>query len=232
MVRVRGFRPALAWAWEPGQNGHNRCKEATVRVREVMSSPVVTVPPDMRFKEVADLLVRDGISAVPVVDDGELVGIVSEADLVPLELAPDPRAHLIPPADLPAHLPKLAAEAMTREVIALPEDADVAEAGRLMLERRIKSIPVVRGRRGVGIVARRDLLEVLARREEDIARGLGALLGEELGAPSPYRVAVRHGVAELTGPSDPTTRRLAGLLGGGGTGGVVGRLRGGVQGVG
>jgi CBS domain-containing protein len=212
MVRVRGFRPALEGPWEPGQNGHNRCKEATVRVREVMSSPVVTVPPDMRLKEVADLLVRDGISAVPVVDDGELVGIVSEADLVPLELAPDPRAHLIPPADLPAHLPKLAAEAMTREVIALPEDADVAEAGRLMLERRIKSIPVVRGRRVVGIVARRDLLEVLARSDEDITRELEALLGEELGAPSPYRVAVRHGVAELTGPSDPTTRRLAGLL--------------------
>src|SRR5215217_1919763 len=128
-----------------------------------MSSRVVTVPPDMRLKDVADLLVRHGISAVPVVDDGELVGIVSEADLVPLELAPDPRAHLIPQTDAPVHLPKVAAEAMTREVIALPEDADAAEAGRLMLERRIKSIPIVKGRRVVGIVARWDLLEVLAR---------------------------------------------------------------------
>ena len=65
-----------------------------MRVREIMSSPAVTVPPGMRLKEVADLLVSHGISAVPVVDGGELVGIVSEADLVPLELAPDPRAHL------------------------------------------------------------------------------------------------------------------------------------------
>jgi predicted transcriptional regulator len=63
--------------------------EAAVRVRDVMSSPVVCVPPDMRLKEVADLLVTRAISAVPVVEDGELVGIVSEADLVPLELAPD-----------------------------------------------------------------------------------------------------------------------------------------------
>jgi CBS domain-containing protein len=212
MVRVRGFRPALEGPWEPGQNGHNRCKEATVRVREVMSSPVVTVPPDMRLKEVADLLVRDGISAVPVVDDGELVGIVSEADLVPLELAPDPRAHLTPPADLPGHLPTVAGEAMTREVIALPEDADAAEAGRLLLERRIKSIPVVQGRRVVGIVARRDLLEVLARRDQDIARDLAALLASELGAPSPYRVTVRDGSVTLTGPTDPTSRRLASLL--------------------
>ena len=97
-----------------------------MRVRDVMSSPVVCVPPDMPLKEVADLLVRHAISAVPVVDGGELVGIVSEADLVPLELAPDPRAHLIPPAHLPGHLPKVAGQAMTREVVALPEEADAA----------------------------------------------------------------------------------------------------------
>ena len=183
-----------------------------MRVRDVMSSPVVCVPPDMALKEVANLLVRDGISAVPVVERGELVGIISEADLVPLELAPDPRAHLIPPADLPGHLPKVAGEAMTREVVALPEDADLAEVGRLLLERRIRSIPVVRGRRVVGIVARRDLLAVLARRDEDIARDLEALLASELGAPSPYRVTLKDGSVRLTGSADPTSRRLAGLL--------------------
>ncbi|HEY6709356.1 MAG TPA: CBS domain-containing protein [Actinomycetota bacterium] len=61
-----------------------------MRVREVMSSPVVCVPPEMPLKEVADLLVREQISAVPVVEGGELVGLISEADLVPLELALDP----------------------------------------------------------------------------------------------------------------------------------------------
>jgi CBS domain-containing protein len=183
-----------------------------VRVREVMSSPVVTVPPEMRLKDVADLLVRHGISAVPVVDDGELVGIISEADLVPLELAPDPRAHLAPLPQPPGGLPGVAGEAMTRAVVALPEDADMAEAGRLMLERRIKSIPVVRGRRVVGIVARRDLLEVLARSDGDIARDLEALLAAELGTPSPYRTTVRDGIVELTGPTDPTSRQLVTLL--------------------
>jgi CBS domain-containing protein len=177
-----------------------------------MSSPVVWVPPDMGLKEVADLLVTRAISAVPVVEDGELVGIISEADLVPLELAPDPRAHLIPSADASVRLPKVAGEAMTREVVALPEEADAAEAGRLLLERRIKSIPVVRGRRVVGIVARRDLLKVLARSDQDIARDLEALLASELGAPSPYRATVRDGLVTLTGPTDPTSRRLAGLL--------------------
>ena len=62
-----------------------------MRVREVMSSPVVTVPPGMPVKEVAGILVTRGFSAVPVVDEGVLVGLLSEADLVPLELVPDPR---------------------------------------------------------------------------------------------------------------------------------------------
>jgi CBS domain-containing protein len=134
-----------------------------VRVREVMSSPVVTVPPGLPLKEVAKVLVTRAISAVPVVDAGELVGILSEADLVPLELAPDPRAHLAPVPEASQAAPRIASQAMTRDVIALPEEADVADAGRLLLELGIKSIPVLRGHRVVGIVARRDLLEVLAR---------------------------------------------------------------------
>ena len=183
-----------------------------MRVREVMSSPVVTVPPAMRLKDVANLLVNQGISAVPVVDGDDLVGIVSEADLVPLELVPDPRAHLAPLPEASQTAFRTASEAMTRDVIALPEEADVADAGRLMLERRIKSIPVLRGRRVVGIVARRDLLEVLARSDEEITRDLEALLAAELGAPSRYRVTVRDGVVDLTGPPDPVDRQLATLL--------------------
>jgi CBS domain-containing protein len=183
-----------------------------MRVSDIMSSPVVTVAPGAHLKEIADLLVKHEISAVPVVDDDELVGIVSEADLVPLGLASDPRAHLAPVRQPLGPLPRVVAEVMTREVVALPESADATEAGRLMLELRIKSIPVVRGRRVVGIVARRDLLRMLARGDEDIAGDLRTLLEEELGPPSPYRVAVREGVVELTGPPDPTTRRLATLL--------------------
>jgi CBS domain-containing protein len=183
-----------------------------VRVREVMSSPVVTVPPGMPLKEVARVLVKRGISAVPVVDNGALVGILSEADLVPLELVPDPRAHLAPLPEASQTASRIASEAMTRDVIALPEEADVADAGRLMLERRIKSIPVLRGRRVVGIVARRDLLEVLARSDEEITRDVEALLAADLGSPCPYRVMVRDGVVDLTGRPDPVDRRLATLL--------------------
>jgi CBS domain-containing protein len=183
-----------------------------MRVRDVMSSPVVTVPPSMRLKEVANLLVEREISAVPVVEDGALVGIVSEADLVPLELAPDPRAHLAPLPEPPPSVPQVVAEVMTTEVVALPEDADAAEAGRLMLQRRVKSIPIVQGPRVVGIVARRDLLKMLARGDREITGELEALFGEELGTPGPFRITVRDGVVELSGPADATERRLATLL--------------------
>jgi CBS domain-containing protein len=101
----------------------------------------------MPLKGVAKVLVTRAISAVPVVDADELVGILSEADLVPLELAPDPRAHLAPVPEASQAAPRIASQAMTRDVIALPEEADVADAGRLLMERRIKSIPVLRGHR-------------------------------------------------------------------------------------
>jgi hypothetical protein len=78
----------------------------------------------------------------------------------------------------------VAAAVMTRAVVALHEDADTAEAGRLML----------------------------ARRDEDIARDLERLLASELGMPRPYRVAVHDGIARLTGPTDTISRRLATLL--------------------
>jgi osmotically-inducible protein OsmY len=61
-------------------------------------------------------------------------------------------------------------------------------------------------------VARRDLLEVLARSDRDIAGDLEDLLAAELGAPSPYRTTVRDGIVDLTGPTDPTSRKLATVL--------------------
>jgi len=60
-----------------------------MRTCDVMSSPVVSVPPDASLKNVAATLVEHGINAVPVVDAGDrLIGIVSEADLLSLEAGP------------------------------------------------------------------------------------------------------------------------------------------------
>jgi predicted transcriptional regulator len=183
-----------------------------MRVREVMTSPVVMVGPDHHLKSVARLLVELTIGAVPVVDeDGRLAGILSEADLVGLEAVQDPRAHALPaPANAP--VPVTVSDLMTTDVVTLRETDDVAEAARLMLRHGYRSIPVVTGDRVVGIVARQDLLAVLARRDTEIRAELDELLGELAGIATSDAVEVADGVVTLTGPADPTRRRVIEVL--------------------
>jgi CBS-domain-containing membrane protein len=127
-----------------------------------------------------------------------------------LESLPDPRAHALrwpPPA---AETPHLVHEVMTREVLALPPDADAADAARLMLDHGVKSIPVILGGRVVGIVTRRDLLAVLARNDEAIRAEVERLLAEELGGR--HRVEVTDGVVSLAGFDTAQETDLAALL--------------------
>jgi len=85
-----------------------------------MSRPVVTVTPEATIKEAAQLLIEHGISALPVLDAaGALVGIVSEADLVPLEARPDPRTQATPPAPSAGTMPRVVADVMTRRVLSV-----------------------------------------------------------------------------------------------------------------
>lgn len=67
-----------------------------MKARDMMSAPVITVTADTTIKDLAALLVKRAISAAQVVDhNGDLMGIVSEADLVTLETTPDPRSQMI-----------------------------------------------------------------------------------------------------------------------------------------
>jgi CBS domain-containing protein len=184
-----------------------------MRVREIMTNAVVTVTTQTGVKAAAGLLVERGFTALPVLDSGRLVGIVTEADLMPLESTPDRRSHILP---LQTHGPLVAgtvAEVMTAKVVTLPPDADVAQAAQLMLAHGLRSIPVTADGRLVGIVTRRDLLRVLARSDEEIRRELTALLAEEL-PEEPISVAVADGAVTLrfTGPPESSDRRIAELL--------------------
>lgn len=184
-----------------------------MRVREVMSSPAVTVAAGATVKQAAALLVEHGFTALPVVDGGELVGIVTEADLVPLESTPDPRSHLAHADAERGHLPRTVGEVMTRDVITLTPGADAAEAAQMMQVRSLRSIPVTAQRRVVGIVTRRDLLRVLARSDQEIGRDLEVLLAEEFPG-GPVGFTVTEGVVTLTfaGILEPGERRVAELL--------------------
>jgi CBS domain-containing protein len=101
---------------------------------------------------------------------------------------------------------------MTRHVVALPEDATVAEAASLMVERAVKRIPIVRDGRVTGIISRRDLLRALARPDAAIRAEVEELLDERVLQLGEVRVAVLGGVAHLSGPPDRGGQRLAEVL--------------------
>jgi CBS domain-containing protein len=181
--------------------------EATMRTREVMSSPVVTVPPDAQLKDVAAILVEHGINAVPVVDDGDrLVGIVSEADLLTLEATPGVRHR--PGSAARQGPPHTAREVMSHSVYTLTQDTDAAAAARMMLRHNLKSVPVVAGGRVVGMVARRDLLRLIARSDHDIRADLERRLKEELDALQRLAVDVADGVVTIDAAVGPLARQL------------------------
>lgn len=181
-----------------------------MRLEALMSAPAVTVSPGTRVKTVAALLVERGFNAVPVVDDGSaLLGIVSEADLVGLGAHPEPRARLRPPEPRVPPVPRTAGEVMTTTVVTLPADADVALAARAMLRLGIKTIPVVAGRRVVGVITRRDLLRALARDDHEVCADLDHALAA-VGIAEDICADVTDGVVTLrvfrAGPADLTCR--------------------------
>ena len=181
-----------------------------MKVRDAMSRPVVTVHPETPVKEAAQLLVKRDFSALPVVDaDGALAGIVTEADLLRLE-APDPRAQLRPGGRGPA--PRTVAEVMSRDVITVQADADLAVAADLMLQATIKHLPVLEGDRLAGILSRHDIVRVIATPDRGLKETVRAVLAGEGSGLLTARVAIDHGVVVLSGVRDPRTQRLADSL--------------------
>ena len=172
-----------------------------MRTCEVMSSPVVSVPPDAPLKDVAATLVEHGINAVPVVDASDrLIGIVSEADLLSLETGLS--------RGRTGSGPRTAGEVMRQSVYTLTGDTDATTAARLMLRHRLKSVPVVAGERVVGMVARRDLLRLLARSDHDIQADLDRRLKEEILALQRLTVGVTGGVVTIDAAAGPLARQL------------------------
>lgn len=148
--------------------------------------------------------------------DGRLVGLLSEADLLPL-LRPDPRLHLR--AAAPAQTqPSSVAEVMTRDVLALPADADLADASEVMWSRQVRHVPLVEGERVVAILSRRDVLRLLARDDEEVRRAVEDALAEGEDLWGRLGVAVEDGLVTLTPKgsaerSEPARRAALGVAG-------------------
>jgi CBS domain-containing protein len=145
-----------------------------MKARDVMVSPVITTKPSASVKEVAQILLRHHISAMPVIDDaGKLVGIVSEGDLMRRADLGTERHRSWWLATLFAEEEVLAAEyvkqhsrkvadVMTKRVVTASPDAPLGEIAGLLERHSIKRVPIVDNGALVGIVSRANLIQALA----------------------------------------------------------------------
>ena len=177
-------------------------------VAEVMTHRVVTAHPSSSFKQIAQLLRDNDVTAVPVVDDdGRPVGVVSEADLLRKAASlPDPEGrplgHRLGPDELARAGAETAEAMMTTPAVMARPGWNVVETARTMYRHKVKRLPGVdETGRMVGIVSRSDLLRPFLRSDTAISDEIHQdVLRATLRLPSDaVQVDVRDGVVTLTG---------------------------------
>ncbi|KUN88503.1 hypothetical protein AQJ66_06575 [Streptomyces bungoensis] len=176
-------------------------------VSDVMSHTVAAVGRRAPFKEIVQLMQDWKVSALPVLEgEGRVVGVVSEADLLPKEEFRDSdpdratQAHRL--GDLAKAGGLTAGDLMTSPALTVRADATLAQAARTMAHAKVKRLPVV-DEVGMlqGVVSRTDLLKVFLRDDEDIAEEVRKDVVTPLfpGAASALRVEVVDGVVRIGG---------------------------------
>lgn len=139
-------------------------------VSERMSTPVISLNPEMPINEALTLMRRENIRRTPIVENGQLVGIVSDKDL--LNASPSPATSLSV-WEMNYLLSKITVkDVMSRNVLTVQEDTPIEEAARTMADNKIGGLPVMRGSEVVGIITETDLfktfLELMGAREKGV----------------------------------------------------------------
>ncbi len=179
-------------------------------VKDVMTTDVVAVPETAGYKDIVTVMRQRRVSAFPVVaDDGYVLGVVSEGDLLLKEVGPQTfagaagsllatgrRGERAKAAGLTA------ADLMTEPAVTINQDVTVAQAARLMYERRVKRLPVVDDAgRLVGIVSRVDVLSVFARPDGEIRdEVIKQVIADEFALdPRAFEITVISGIVTVAG---------------------------------
>jgi len=176
-----------------------------VRIREIMSSPAVVVPPELPVKEAAAVLDDRGFTCLPVVTgDSRLVGVVSEGELLADRFPPDPR---LPLGEREDRRPgQVVSDVMVRDVLVAHPQEGVADLLTVLRAADVRSLPVVEDDAVVGVVTYRDLVRALARDdaliEADVRRRLNLY-----GGVGRWQATVRDGEVTLVDDrNDPVER--------------------------
>ncbi|MFM7450322.1 MAG: CBS domain-containing protein [Leptolyngbyaceae cyanobacterium] len=148
-------------------------------VSDLMTPDPITATPSMPLTDAIKLLAERRISGLPVVENGKLVGVVAESDLMwresgvtppPYIMLLDSVIYLENPAryerELHKALGQTVGDVMTRNPVTISPDATLAKAARLMHERSIQRLPVLDAAgQVVGILTRGDIVRMMATEE-------------------------------------------------------------------
>jgi len=207
-----------------------------MRAIDVMTTDVITVDPDMTVQAFATLLAERGISGAPVVNaDGRLVGIISEGDLLHRAEIGTARRHRVRrrswwldhfaselARDYVKSHARTVKEIMTRDVVTVTEDTELAEVASLLEAKRVKRVPVMREGKVVGIISRANIVRAVGatkgappREGEADDRSIRTRLLAELGRQEwakvwPEDIIVRDGVVHFwISEDEPSEKREA-----------------------
>jgi CBS-domain-containing membrane protein len=203
-----------------------------MKASDVMVSNVISVRPDTTVRDIAEKLISNRISAVPVVDDrGAVIGIISEGDLIHRIEVGTERKHswwlkilgdkgVFARDFLKSHAVK-AADVMTRPVITASPDMPLGDLASMLERHRIKRVPIVDNGKLVGIVSRANLVQALVALRRDIPaeskmedstvrdKILSEYRSKLLVNPSQINVIVHDGVVELWGEAESSDEKDA-----------------------
>ncbi|MFE7245582.1 CBS domain-containing protein [Streptomyces sp. NPDC057580] len=172
-------------------------------VSDVMTHTAVAVGRQASYKQIVELMEQWKVSALPVLEgEGRVIGVVSEADLLPKEefRFDDPTRPTPSLSDAAKASAVSAEELMSSPAITVHASAALAEAARIMARRRVKRLPVVNDTGMLeGVVSRSDLLKVFLRPDEEIAEEIRHSVLPDLPIAAKIEVSVADGVVTVGG---------------------------------
>jgi CBS domain-containing protein len=201
-----------------------------MRAHQIMTRNVITVTPETMIVDAANAMLVHHISGLPVLGpDGGLVGIVSEGDFLRRAEIGTQRKRgrwlklLLGAGEAASDYVKVqgrrVGEMMTTEPVTATEEMPLDEVVRLMEDKHVKRLPVMRGNRLVGIVSRANLLQAVADLARDptadddhIRARIFAAMDKQDRTPFGLKVTVRNGVVHLSGVITAEASRRAAIV--------------------
>lgn len=122
--------------------------ETGIKVGDVMAKGIVTISPDDTVKSACELMSKHDLSGLTVMDEGKLVGMLTQGDLVPMVAeGKDPSKTKVE-------------KIMGTKLAKIGPDADISEAAKLMVKKKVKRLPVLKKRKLVGVITQADIVRI------------------------------------------------------------------------